>query len=68
MRTNIVINDQLIEKAMKKTGLKTKRATVEAGLKLLIQIKAQSRMRRLRGKVEWVGDLDEMRAGRTRDK
>ena len=67
MRTNIVINDQLIQKAMKKTGLKTKRATVEAGLKLLIQVKAQSRIRRLRGKVAWKGDLDELRTSRAWD-
>ncbi len=64
MRTNIVIDDKLIEKAMQATGLPTKRAAVEAGLQLLIQVKSQTGVRRLRGKVKWVGNLDEMRAGR----
>lgn len=67
MRTNIVIDDHLIEEAMKKAGLKTKRAAVEAGLRLLIQVKAQARVRPLRGKVPWAGDLNEMRVGRVQE-
>ncbi len=64
MRTNIVIDDDLMAQAMKATGLPTKKAVVEAGLKLLIQVKAQTGVRRLRGKVAWRGDLDQSRAGR----
>jgi len=64
MRTNIVVDEELIRQAMKATGLTTKRAVVEAGLQLLIQVKAQSGIRRLRGKVQWQGNLDEMREGR----
>ena len=64
MRTNIVIDDKLIQQALKATGLKTKRAVVEAGLKLLIQVKAQAGIRNLRGKIKWEGNLDDMRAGR----
>jgi Arc/MetJ family transcription regulator len=64
MRTNIVIDDQLIAAAMKATGLPTKKAVVEAGRRLLVQVQAQSGVRRLRGKVEWQGDLDELRASR----
>jgi len=67
MRTNIVINDRLIDEAMKKAGLKTKRAAVEAGLRLLIQVKSQARVRRLRGRIRWSGDLNEMRAGRVQE-
>ena len=63
MRTNIVIDDKLIREAMKATGLATKKAVVEAGLHLLIQVKAQTGIRRLRGKVAWEGNLDEMRSG-----
>jgi Arc/MetJ family transcription regulator len=59
MRTNIIIEDELMEKALKATGLRTKRAVVEAGLRLLIQVKAQSGVRRLRGMVNWHGNLDE---------
>ena len=68
MRTNIVIDDRLMDAAMKMAGLKTKRAAVEAGLRLLIQVKSQSRMRRLRGKVQWTGDLNEMRSGRVEER
>ncbi len=64
MRTNIVIDDELIRRAMKATGLKTKKAAVEAGLQMLIQVKAQSGIRRLRGKIRWEGNLDELRSGR----
>jgi Arc/MetJ family transcription regulator len=64
MRTNIVIDDQLIAAAMKATGLPTKKAVVEAGLRLLVQVQAQSGVRRLRGKVDWQGDLDELRTSR----
>lgn len=64
MRTNIVIDDELIDRAMKATGLTTKKAVVEAGLQMLIQVKAQSGVRRLRGKVKWQGNLDESRSGR----
>ena len=64
MRTNIVIDDKLIEHAMKVTGLPTKKAVVEAGLQMLIQVKAQSGVRRLRGKVKWQRNLDELRSGR----
>ena len=64
MRTNIVIDDGLMQKAMKATGLRTKRAVVEAGLELLVQVKAQTGIRRLRGKIKWEGDLGEMRASR----
>jgi len=64
MRTNIVIDDELIAAAMKATGLPTKKAVVEAGLALLIQVKSQTGVRRLRGKVKWQGNLAELRASR----
>ena len=67
MRTNIVIDDRLMQKAMRSTGLKTKRSVVEAGLKLLVQVKAQTGIRRLRGKVAWEGNLDRMRTNRIED-
>ncbi len=64
MRTNIVLDDKLVQEAMQATGLTTKRGVVEAGLRALVQIKAQTGIRRLRGKVIWEGNLDGMRAGR----
>lgn len=61
MRTNIVIDDSLMNQALIMSGYKTKKETVEAGLKLLIAQKNQSRIRNLRGKLNWEGDLDQMR-------
>ena len=63
MRTNIDIDDDLMHEAMKASGETTKRATVERGLRL-IATRAQSGIRRLRGKVKWSGDLKTSRAGR----
>jgi Arc/MetJ family transcription regulator len=64
MRTNVVIDDQLMESALKASGLKSKRAAIEEGLRLLVQMKGQERIRDFRGKLEWTGDLDEMRSER----
>ena len=61
MRTNIIIDDELMDEAMTLSQLKTKKAVVETGLKLLIQIKKQERIKSLRGKIRWDGDLDAMR-------
>lgn len=64
MRTNIEIDDALMRSAMRATGLTTKRAVVEEALRLLIQIRSQAGIVKLRGKVEWVGDLKAMRRDR----
>lgn len=64
MRTNIEIDDDLMKSAMRVTGLKTKRAAVEEALRLLIQIRGQAGILKLRGKVQWVGDLKAMRRDR----
>jgi Arc/MetJ family transcription regulator len=61
MRTNIVIDDQLMERALAISGYRTKREAVEAGLRLLIRLKEQERIRAARGKLNWDGDLDAMR-------
>jgi len=58
MRTNIEIDDQLMSEAMAATGLRTKKETVEAGLRLLARRKRQASALDLFGKVEWQGDLD----------
>ena len=61
MRTNIVIDDDLMNEAMALSQLRTKKAVVESGLKLLVQIKKQEQIKSLRGKLKWDSDLDEMR-------
>jgi Arc/MetJ family transcription regulator len=64
MRTNIVIDEKLMAAALKASGARSKREAVEMGLKTLLQINQQAAIRRLRGKVQWRGDLDAMRRDR----
>jgi len=61
MRTNISIDDELIAEAMKLSGARTRREAVEDSLRLMVLLKRQERIRRARGKLKWVGDLDVMR-------
>lgn len=62
MRTNIVIDDQLMQDTLRATGLKTKREAVELGLRTLLQLRRQEEIRRYRGKLDWQGDLESMRS------
>jgi Arc/MetJ family transcription regulator len=64
MRTNIEIDDQLMRQAMRCSGARTKKAAVEAGLRLLAETYAQGSIRKLRGKVNWEGDLEQSRLSR----
>jgi Arc/MetJ family transcription regulator len=64
MRTNIVIDDRLIRETLRATGLKTKREAVDLGLRTLLRLSRQGEIRRLRGKLNWQGDLDAMRSDR----
>ena len=50
--------------ALKASGARTKREAVEMGLKTLLQLNRQAAIRRLRGKVQWRGDLEAMRNDR----
>ena len=61
MRTNIVIDDELMTRAKEATGLKTKRDVVEAGLRLLVRLDDQKQIRALRGTLHWEGDLERSR-------
>ena len=61
MRTNIVIDDKLMHDVLRATGLKTKREAVELGLRTLLRLRWQARIRRFRGKLDWQGDLAAMR-------
>lgn len=63
MRTNIVIEDKLIEDTMHATKVKTKREAVELGLRTLLRLSKQGEIRSLRGKLQWQGDLEAMRKG-----
>lgn len=61
MRTNIVIDDKLMRDALRATGAPTKREAVELGLRTLIRLRKQAKIRALRGKLNWQGDLEAMR-------
>ena len=62
MRTNIVIDDKLMDETLRATGLKTKREAVELGLRTLLRLQQQEEIRKFRGKLQWEGDLDQMRS------
>ena len=63
MRTNIVIDDNLMTDVLQVTGLKTKKEAVELGLKTLIRLKKQEEIKNFKGKLKWDDDLDRMRSG-----
>jgi Arc/MetJ family transcription regulator len=67
MRTNVVIDDQLMSEALESTGLKTKKAVIEEALRTLVRLKKQEQVRALRGKLEWEGSLSALREGRFTD-
>ena len=62
MRTNVVIDDDLMASAIKVSGLKTKKDAIEEALKLFVQVKRQKEIKRFRGKLKWSGSLEEMRS------
>lgn len=64
MRTNIEIDDQLMQDVLKLTHLKTKREAVELGLRTLLRLHQQAQIRSLKGKLSWEGDLSAMRTDR----
>ena len=61
MRTNVVVDDDLMESALRASGLRTKKDAIEEGLKLLVQLKRQKEIKRYRGRLKWSGSLEEMR-------
>ena len=67
MRTNIVIDEELMKKGLRYTGLSTKKELVNYALRELIQREERKEILRLKGKLHWEGDLEEMRRGRFDD-
>ena len=61
MRTNVVLDDQLMSRALRSSGCRTKRSAIESGLRLLVQVNSQKKLRSLKGKIMWECDLEEMR-------
>jgi Arc/MetJ family transcription regulator len=65
MHTNVDIDEELIAEAMRRSGLPTKRAVVEAGLRALLLLHTQAEVRDLRGRLHWQGDEESLPAART---
>jgi len=59
MRTNIEIDDKLMKEAQRLSGLKTKRAVIDAALQMFVRVKRQSDILKLAGKVEFWDDFDD---------
>ena len=64
MRISVEIDEELLKAAIRLSGHRTRKATIGAGLSLLLQIQQQAKIRKLRGKVRWEGDLNQSRLGR----
>ncbi len=65
-RTNIVLDDALVERAMRLTGARTKREVVDIALRRLVEKGEIYRaLRRLRGRLSWEGDVESWRSART---
>ncbi|MFN2167182.1 MAG: type II toxin-antitoxin system VapB family antitoxin [Anaerolineae bacterium] len=64
MRTNVVLDDELVAEAMRLTGIKTKRELIDTALQALVRLERQKDILALEGAVHWEGDLDEMRSSR----
>ena len=63
-RTNIIIDEELVEAGMKATGIKTRRALVDYALRDLLRRESQKKILELKGKVHWEGNLTSMRQER----
>jgi len=61
MRTNVVIDDRLMTRAIKSGRYRTMRSAIEEGLRLLLQVNSQRQLRKLKGRIAWEGNLDKMR-------
>ena len=65
LRTNIVIDDQLMEGVMQASGASTKREVVEKGLRALVLLNQQRLIKNFRGQLPWDADLELMRMDRS---
>jgi Arc/MetJ family transcription regulator len=64
MQTQVIIDEALVAEAMKFTELTSEDADVEEALRTFVRLKAQQKIRELRGTLHWEGDLDSLRENR----
>ena len=67
MRTNVVLDEKLLQQAKELTGIKTTRQVIHEALDFLVRLRKQGGVRSLRGKLDWDGDLEKSREGRHSD-
>jgi len=65
-RTNLVLDEELLKEATRVLGQKTYSATVNTALKEIVRQKQVEELADFVGKLEWIGDLSEMREDRPR--
>ena len=63
-RTNVVLDDNLVEDCIKATGIKTKKALIDHALRELLRHENQIKILDLKGNINWEGNLDEWRQDR----
>jgi Arc/MetJ family transcription regulator len=64
MRTNIHLNEKLVGKAMKRSHARSKPEVIEWAFDNYVKYLHRLKMLRMFGKVEWEGDLNELRSVR----
>jgi Arc/MetJ family transcription regulator len=63
-RTNIVLDEDLVARAKEATGIATTRQLVDHALHELLRLERQRSILKLRGRIDWQGDLSAMRRRR----
>jgi Arc/MetJ family transcription regulator len=63
-RTNIVLDEKLVGKGMRLTGIQTQKALIDHALRELVRRKEQKSILKFKGKINWEGDLEQLRANR----
>ena len=64
-RTNIILDEKLVDNCLKATGIKTQKALIDHALRELLRHENQIKLLDLKGKITWNGNLDEWRTGRS---
>ncbi|MEM1297033.1 MAG: type II toxin-antitoxin system VapB family antitoxin [Verrucomicrobiota bacterium] len=64
MRTNIVLDDEIVSRAQELTGISTKKGVIDLALRELVRRRETAKLLELEGAVDWEGDLSEMRSSR----
>ena len=64
MRTNIEINEAIIQEIIKIGEAKTRKKAIENSIHRYLRRVAQLHLLQLKGKVKWEGDLNDMRTSK----